>query len=108
METTLKPTRQPRSRVARGQDRPRYLAPQDTDRLGIMFVALMSEVSALRDRLDTHEALARAGQVATAEAIEAFVASPDDLARRETLRQAMLKRVLRVVTEERAADGISA
>lgn len=73
-----------------------------------MFVALMAEVSALRDRLDTHELLAEAGMVATGEAIEAAVLSPERLARREEGRHAMLKRVLRVVTEETAPDGEAA
>ncbi|WP_295636943.1 hypothetical protein [Novosphingobium sp.] len=106
--TDASSVRQPRRRVARGQARPRYLAPQDIDRLAIMFVALMAEVSALRDRLDTHELLADAGMVATGEAIEAAVLSPERLARREEGRHAMLKRVLRVVTEETAPDGESA
>jgi hypothetical protein len=95
--------RKPRRRWARGVGRPRYLLPEDNDRLLIMMVALMSEVSALRDRLDTHEAVAELGGVPTAAAIEAYELTPDRRTAREANRQAMLKRVLRVITEEREA-----
>jgi hypothetical protein len=69
----------------------------------VMFVALMSEVSALRDRLDTHEAVAELGGKPTAEAIEAYELTPERRAQRETVRQAMIHRVLRAITEEREA-----
>ena len=102
------PARKPRRRFARGQARPSYLRPGDVDRVMIMLVALMSEVSALRDRLDTHEAVADLGGAATTAAIEAYELTPERHAQREAVREAMLKRVLRVVTEERdeaATDG---
>ena len=101
-------TRQPRRRFARGQSRPAYLQPADVDAVMMMLVALMSEVSALRDRIDTHEALAERGANATRDAVETYEI---DTARhwvRESERQQMLKRVLRVITEERdaaATDG---
>lgn len=93
--------RQPRRRFARGQSRPEYLQPGDIDRVMIMLVALMSEVSALRDRIDTHEAVAELGEAITTDAIEAYELTPERTAQREANRAAMLKRVLRVVTEER-------
>ncbi len=102
------PARKPRRRFARGQARPSYLRPDDIDRVTIMLVALMSEVAALRDRLDTHEAVAELGGTATTAAIEAYELTPERVAQREAVREAMLKRVLRVVTEERdaaATDG---
>ncbi|WP_425229951.1 hypothetical protein [Sphingomonas sp.] len=102
------PTRKPRRRFARGQSRPDYLRPGDVDQVMIMLVALMSEVSALRDRLDTHEAVAALGGATTTAAIEAYEQTSERHAQRETNRAAMLKRVLRVVTEERdaaATDG---
>lgn len=101
-------SRKPRRRFARGQARPTYLNPADVDQLMIMLVALMSEVSALRDRLDTHEAVADLGGKATTAAIEAYELTPERAAQREANRLAMLRRVLRVVTEERdaaATDG---
>lgn len=91
----------PRPRKARGQDRPQYLESTDLDRVMMMLTSLMSEVSALRDRLDTHEALAAEGVVATTEAVEAH---RPDVARetaREAMRDALLSRVLRVLFEDR-------
>ncbi len=95
--------RRPRRRWARGVDRPQYLQPQDIDRLGIMIVALIGEVSALRDRLDTHEAVAELGAPVTRAAIEAYELTPARREQREAERQALLKRVLRVITEDREA-----
>jgi hypothetical protein len=101
-------SRKPRRRFARGQSRPEYLNPSDVDAVMMMLVALMSEVSALRDRLDTHEAVAELGGTITTAAIEAYELTPERHAAREASREAMLKRVLRVITEERdaaATDG---
>lgn len=96
---------QPRRRWARGPARPQYLQATDVDQLLHIVVALMSEVSSLRDRLDTHELLAAAGQPATAEAVEAYTLGADERAQREQRRQAMLKRTLRVLTEHTESAG---
>lgn len=93
----------PRPRLARGQERPTYLQP-DIDRVFIMFTALMTEVSALRDRIDTHEALAERGQVATVAAVEAFEIDAQRRSQRDARRDAMIGRVLRVLFEERDGD----
>ena len=93
----------PRPRKARGQDRPTYLDNPDLDRVTIMLVGLMAEVSAVRDRLDTHEALAERGEVATTEAVERYTLDAERQAAREQRRDAMLGRVLRVLYEERDA-----
>jgi hypothetical protein len=73
----------------------------------VMLVALIGEVSALRDRLDTHEAVAELGGAPTTSAIEAYELTPERRTAREANRQASLKRVLRAITEEResALDG---
>ena len=102
--------RLPRMRAARGPKRPDYMGNPDLDRFMMMFTALMADVSALRDRLDTHELLAADGKVATPDAIEAFEPAPQDIARRSALRDAFLKRIFRVVFEdleraERGPDG---
>lgn len=97
------PLHRPRPRKARGQDRPQYLDSPDLDRVVIMMTSLMSEVSALRDRLDTHEALAERGVVATTQAVEAYALDSEREAARDTVREAMLGRVLRVLFEERDA-----
>ena len=107
--TTLEPVKQtasvrkPRRRWARGADRPTYLRPEDMDRMMVMMVALMSEVSTLRDRLDTHEAVAELGGAPTTAAIEAYELTAERQAAREANRHGMLKRVLRAITEEREA-----
>ena len=93
----------PRRRWAKGQARPHYLQPEDLDKMMVMFVALMSEVSALRDRLDTHEAVAEMGASLSTLAIEAYELTPERHLAREGNRQAMLARVLRAITEEREA-----
>ena len=103
IEAPAETERQPRRRWARGVDRPAYLHAEDIDRMMVMFVALMSEVSALRDRLDTHEAVAELGGAATTAAVEAYELTADRRATREANRQAMLSRVLRAITEEREA-----
>lgn len=100
MTETQPKSRDPRLRVARGPRRPDYLGNRDLDRFMMMFTALIGEVSALRDRLDTHELLAAEGKVATLDAIEAFTPGPDDAARRADTREAMLRRVFRVALEE--------
>lgn len=89
-----------RKRVAAGPKRPRYLSDRDLDRMMIMFVALMGEVSALRDRLDTHEALADAGRPSRTDEVEAFVASAPRVSRRDEIRMATVRRVYRVLMEE--------
>lgn len=98
-------TLQPRRRWAKGQSRPKYLLPEDIDKIMIMFVALMAEVSALRDRLDTHEAVADFDGAPTTAAIEAYEMTPERHLAREANRQAMLKRVFRAITEEHEASG---
>lgn len=103
MESNKQPMVKARRRVAKGQARPHYLEPEDLDKMLIMFVALMSEVSALRDRLDSHEAVADQQATATTAAVEAYRPSPERHTSREVNRQAMLKRVLRAITEERDA-----
>jgi hypothetical protein len=92
--------RAPRKRVAKGPPRPQYLESPDTDKVVIMLVALAAEVSALRDRIDTHEALGDARRAVDSTTVEAFVLDEPRQALRESRRHAMLKRVLRVLTEE--------
>lgn len=106
----MQTARLPRRRFARGQSRPEYLQAGDVDRVMIMLVALMSEVSALRDRLDTHEAVAELDGPVTTAAVEAYELTPERYAVREANRNAMLKRVLHAITEERdaaAVDGVA-
>ena len=102
-QTAPSPAHKPRRRWARGADRPEYMRPGDLDRVMVMMVALMAEVSALRDRLDTHEAVTDLGGSPTMAAIEAYKLTPERRATREIERKDMLKRVLRAVTQEHEA-----
>ncbi len=92
--------RKPRRRVAVGPDRPQYLESRDLDKVMMMLVALMSEVSAMRDRMDTHEELAGQDKLPTRAAIEAFTPSAEIAKSRGQLREQMMKRVFRVLLEE--------
>jgi len=78
--------------------RPRIEAPgvdPRVDTLLGMIMALTSEVSVLRERLDAHERLAVAGTAPTPTAVDAY--EPDDAAEatRATQRQRILDKVCR-------------
>lgn len=94
------PARAKRLRVARGPRRPVYLGDPDLDRVMMMLTALAGEVSALRERIDTHERIAAMGALATEAAVEAFTLTDAVAADRSAVREAMLKRVYRVLFEE--------
>ena len=100
MSTTTARKTLPRRRVAIGPRRPQYLHEVELDRMMMIVTALAAEVSALRDRLDTHEALAVRDIAPTHAAVEAYVVDESDAARRETNRMAAIKRVYRILTEE--------
>ena len=86
-------------RTARGK-RPRFHEQDAIDRLIAIVLALTSEVSVLRDRLDTVELLgARAGWL-SADSIESFVPDMDGRERREASREASLGRVLHILDAE--------
>jgi hypothetical protein len=67
----------------------------------MIILALAAEVSALRDRLDTHEALSEKRRFATAKAVEGYELPDARRDSREKTRQAMLSRVLRILMEDR-------
>jgi hypothetical protein len=73
--------------------RPNFFDDPVNDKLLAMVMALLGEVSVLRERVDTHERLAARHGLVTAMDIEAFVADED-------ARQAMLERVLSVLSED--------
>lgn len=92
--------RRPRKRVAIGPPRPQYLQGQDVDKVVMMLLALTVEVSALRDRLDTHEALAEKRTTPSSQRVETYKLDAKRRSQREQQRHDMLQRVLRVMTEE--------
>jgi hypothetical protein len=86
----------PRQRVAKGR-RPFFLGSPDSDKLLAMITALAGEFSVLKDRLDTHERIAAAGKIATAEEIERYSPDEDVEDEREAWRVSMLERVFRII-----------
>jgi hypothetical protein len=100
--TTLPPF----PRVARGQ-RPNFFADESSDILLSMNVALLSELMATRERLDTLERLlARKGVIAATE-IDGFDETPQDEAEREKQRETTARHVFYLLLQqaERAAKG---
>jgi hypothetical protein len=94
-----------RPRKAVGPERRTYFNDGDIDRVMAVLLALASEVAAIRERLDTHERLAGASIAADVDAVEAY--SPDAAAEgsREAWRDAYLRRLFRVITEDVEALG---
>jgi hypothetical protein len=89
-----------RPRKAVGPERPSYFDAADVDRVMAVLLALVSEVAAIRDRLDTHERLADAGQAPSVAAVEAYRADGPAEAEREVWRDAYIRRLFRVITED--------
>jgi hypothetical protein len=90
----------PRPRKAVGPDRPTYLDAADVDRVMAVLLALVSEVAALRERLDTHERIATGQALATGAAVEAYAPDAVAEAEREAWRDGYLRRLFRVITED--------
>jgi hypothetical protein len=91
-----------RRRQANGPRRPQYLSSTDADRAVMMILALATEVSALRDRIDTHERLAAGGKSPVPEAVEAYEACEAVEAARAAARGSFIDRLSRVLLESDA------
>jgi hypothetical protein len=88
-----------RAKVAQGP-RPHYFDDANVDRLWTVTLALLGEVSILRDRLDAHERLsARAGGYGV-EDVDAFEPDPEEAADRGRRREALVRRSLRSIELE--------
>jgi len=91
--------RAPRPRVPRGA-RPVYLRDADSERLLSMTLALAAEVSVLSEELDTlREVLRHSGAVDPA-TLAGFRPDEATTTRRAARRQALLRRMLRIVLED--------
>jgi hypothetical protein len=88
-----------RRRYANGPARPKYLDSRGADRAVMMILALTAEVSALRDRLDTHQRLADAGKPASTEAVESYQAPDAVDADRAAARLSLIDRVTRALID---------
>lgn len=91
-----------RARVAQGP-RPHYFRDPDVDRLWTVVLALMGEVSMLRDRLDAHERLL-GSPIAPAD-VDAYAPDAEAEADRGGRRTALVERVLRSITLEMEGLG---
>lgn len=96
----------PRMRFAKGR-RPFFFENAAIDKLLAMVMALTGEVSVLRERLDTHERLAKKGKKATPENIEKYTPDPVVEDAREAVRVASLNRVFRIIAfnEDRRTES---
>jgi hypothetical protein len=77
-----------------------YFGDPNLDRVMIAMIAMLAEVSAVRERLATHERLGDLGQTITTSAVEGARIEGDARAGREERESALLHRVLRVFLEE--------
>lgn len=86
-------------RFAKGK-RPIFLANQQTDQLLSIVIALMGEVSVLRDRLDTVERLAEQKGLILRQEIETYEPDAQIIQEREQLRAEYVERILRILQDE--------
>jgi len=86
-------------RAAKGK-RPQYFSDPATDRLLTIVLALVNEVSVLRDRLDTVESLLEKNAVFSKDDIENFAPSEEHGAAREKRRAEYLDHIFRVIQSE--------
>ncbi len=89
-----------RPRKAVGPDRQTYFNGQDVDRVMAILLALVSEVAAIRDRLDAHERIGSLGEAPALDKVEAYRPDPAAEEDREAWRDAYIRRLFRVITED--------
>ncbi len=63
-------------------------------------LALVTEVASIRERLDTHERVAAQGSLPAPAAVESYAADPAAEQAREVWRDAYIRRLFRVITED--------
>ena len=88
-----------RARIPTGE-RPTFFPDPAVDQLWWVMLAMLGEISVLRDRLDTHERLAeRHGFYALAD-VESFDPTAEEEQARTVERKALVERTLRSITIE--------
>jgi hypothetical protein len=82
----------------------------EIERLMAMCAALASEVTVLRERLDTHERLAAPHGVFSPEAVDSYEPDAEAMAHRDQVRQGQIRRIFRALKDEaeRAARAAAA
>lgn len=88
-----------RARVPKGE-RPTFFPDPAVDRLWWVMLAMLGEVSTLRDRLDAHERLAARHGLYGAADVDAFEPTPEEAQARAAEREALIERTLRSITIE--------
>ncbi|MDG5496628.1 hypothetical protein [Niveispirillum sp. BGYR6] len=86
--------------------RPRFLENWETERLLTITMALATELSVTRQRLDTLERLLAAKGMVARDEVETFTPTKAEAAERGLWQQEFLTRILRVVQQE--AEAINA
>lgn len=76
---------------------PHFFDDPNTDRLLTMVMELASEMSVMRDRLDTHERLAARNGVYSENDIEDFEPTEDEATARAAWRDKFLDRILKAL-----------
>ena len=87
--------------VAKGKP-PQFHDDPTVDHLMAMVVALTSELSILRDRLDTQERLAQARGVFSPAEVDEFLPAPETVQERSAQRTRLMRKVFRVLKEDLA------
>lgn len=83
--------------------RPWFFDNPDTERVMNITLAIMQEVSVLRERLDTVERLLELDGQVTKAAIEAYEPSKDEAVERGAWTQEYIARCLRILQQDREA-----
>lgn len=81
-------------------ERPRYFDDPAVEKVLSITLALAGETAVLRDRVDTIERLAEAGQPITRAAVDAYLPDEAVRAERDAWREQFLSVVLRAVHQE--------
>ncbi len=88
-----------RARVPKGE-RPTFFPDPAVDRLWWVMLAMLGEISTLRDRLDVHERLAGRLDLYSPDDVDAFEPTEEDARARTAEREALVERTLRSITIE--------
>jgi hypothetical protein len=88
-----------RARVPKGE-RPTFFDDPAVDRMWWVMLAMLGEITVLRDRLDAHERLAARHGTYTPADVDAFEPTPEEAQARTAEREALVERALRSITIE--------
>lgn len=90
--------------VAKGE-RPQFCENKEADRLFAIVMALASEVSVLRERLDSVEAVGADSGLWASDAVETYTPTAERAAEREKWRDGFIDRILYIMKTEAESCG---